>query len=196
AVDPRIKLALICGWTLENIGIRTKYCTKAPNQRMREMISWSDFLALGDPNCATLIMNGDADVVIDREGDRSGWTGMDKAVAALNSDRVQTWYEKDGGHRPFFAHRDAIHWIEKHLDIPGLNQQDIAALPTLNGGQYCDANGIRLERLYGTDLHQRGATIIDLGINPLPRETLAVLRPEEIGLDDFTIEGWLKVIER
>ena len=196
AVEPRIKLALVCGWTLENIGIRTKYCTKAPNQRMREMISWTDFLALGEPDCATLIMNGDADWVIDREDDKSGWVGMDRAVNSLNTDRVQTWYEKDGGHRPFFAYREAVHWIEKHLDIPGLSKAQIDSLPTQNSGKYCDAQGIRLERLYGTDLHQRGATLVDLGITPLPREKLAVLKPEEIGLDDFTIEGWLKVIER
>lgn len=196
AVEPRIRLALVCGWTLENIGIRTKYCTKAPNQRMRELISWSDFLALGEPDCATLIMNGTADWVIDREDDKSGWNGMDRAVALLNSDRVQTWYEKDGGHRPYFAYREAIHWIDQHLDIPGMTRKEIDALPTLNSGEYCDAKRIRLERLYGTELHQRGATLIDLNINPLPREKLAVLRPEEIGSDEFTIEGWLKAIER
>jgi hypothetical protein len=46
-----------------------------------------------------------------------------------------------------------------------------------------------------TEHHQRGATIIDLGLRPLSTEALAVLKTDEKGSPDFTIEGWLDQIE-
>ena len=53
-----------------------------------------------------------------------------------------------------------------------------------------------LENLYGTNLHQRGATLPDLGLRLIKREELACLRPDEIGDPQYTIEGWLNGIER
>ncbi|MCP5110465.1 MAG: hypothetical protein GY953_06480, partial [bacterium] len=78
---------------------------------------------------------------------------------------------------------------------PALSLAQIQALGTLNAGEYCDANGIPLEKLYGTNLHQRGATLPDLGIRPLTREQLAVLRPGEAGRQEFTLVGWLERLE-
>ena len=203
ATEPRIKFALVCGWAFENIGLRTKYCTKAPNQRVRELITWSDYLSLGAPHCATLVMNGSADWVIDREDDRSAWHGTDRATSsavetyhALGADgRLATWYEPAAGHRPFFAYRAGIRWIHKQVGIPGMTMEKLNSLRTINSGHYCDKHGIRLERLYGTDLHQRGATLVDRNIRPLTREQLAVLKPEERGHPDFTVAGWLAQIE-
>ena len=51
------------------------------------------------------------------------------------------------------------------------------------------------KKLYGTDLHQRGATLPDLGIRPMHRTDLACLRPEEIGDPSYTLEGWLEQIQ-
>lgn len=203
ALEPRIKMAIVSGWAYQDIALRTKYCTKLPNQRMRELIGWADYAALAAPDCAVKIMNGDADWVIDREGDKSAWTGMDNAVKAASTiyealnapDKVETWYERDGGHRPYFAYKEALEWIRLHLGTPAMTLEQIRALPTINSGDFCDRHGIKLERLYGTPLHQRGATLPDLGIRPTPREKLACLKPDELGSDDFTVEGWLKRIE-
>ena len=52
-----------------------------------------------------------------------------------------------------------------------------------------------LEKLYGTDLHDRGTTLPDPGLRNVPRETLACLHPDEIGDPQYTIEGWLVSIE-
>ncbi len=204
ALEPRLRTALVCGWTFENIGLRTKYCTKAPNQFLRDRMSWADLLTLAAPQCSVLVMNGDADWVIDREDDKTGWSGSDRAVdqarrvfdAFGTRSTIESWYEKDGGHRPFFAYREAIDWINNHLGTPAYTSGQIKDLPTMNSGDYCDANRIPLERLYGTDLHQRGATLVDLGVQPLKREQLAVLKPEEMGQPEFTVEGWLEEIEK
>jgi len=52
-----------------------------------------------------------------------------------------------------------------------------------------------VQKIYGTDLHQRGATLPDLGLRPTPRELLACLKPGELGSPEFTLEGWLQEIE-
>ncbi len=73
--------------------------------------------------------------------------------------------------------------------------EQIRSLTTVNAGEWCDRHGVKLENLYGTALHQRGATLPDLNISPTPREQLACLNPEELGSAEFTVEGWLKKIE-
>ena len=55
-----------------------------------------------------------------------------------------------------------------------------------------EKHGIGFERLYGTPLHLRGATVVDMDIKPL--DSLTVLTPEETGRPEFTIDGWLDYI--
>ncbi|MCZ6671704.1 MAG: hypothetical protein O7C75_02070, partial [Verrucomicrobia bacterium] len=204
ALEPRIKMAIVSGWAYQDIALRTKYCTKLPNQRMRELMNWAEYAALASPDCAVKIMNGDADWVIDREDDKSAWSGMSKAIDNASAiyeslgakGKVETWYEADGGHRPYFAYKEALEWIHHHLGTPAMSLEEIRNLPTMNSGEYCDQNDIQLERLYGTPLHQRGATLPDIGIRPTPRELLACLKLGELGGDDFTVEGWLKQITK
>ena len=119
-----------------------------------------------------------------------------KVYAVLGGEgKLQAWFEPGGGHRPYFIYKPALEWFHKRLGTPGWTLQRIRALPTLNAGQWCDRHSIRLERLYGTQLHSRGATLPDLGLRPIPREELAVLRPDEIGQPQYTLEGWLEQIE-
>lgn len=203
ALEPRIRLAIVSGWAYQDITLQTKLCTKLPNERMRARLAWVDYAALAAPHCAVLIMNGDADIIIDRDGDGSAWKGTREVVAAASRvyanpqapDRVQAWFEPGGGHRPYFIYREALEWIHQYLGTPAMTLEQIRALPTVNSGAWCDAHGIRLETLYGTDLHQRGATLPDLGLRPTPREQLACLTPAEAGTPEFTIEGWLQQIE-
>jgi cephalosporin-C deacetylase-like acetyl esterase/predicted GH43/DUF377 family glycosyl hydrolase len=203
ALEPRLKTAIVSGWALHDIGLRTKYCTKAPNQRMREICTWPEYAALAAPNCAVLIANGDADWVIDRDRDKTAWTGTRNAVEQAakvfemlgKTGHVKAWFEKDGGHRPYMVYKESLEWIHHHLGTPGWTLKQIRELPTINSGKWCDQHGIRLERLYGTELHQRGATLPDFGLHPTPREQLSCLKPGELGNADFTVEGWLKRIE-
>jgi hypothetical protein len=74
--------------------------------------------------------------------------------------------------------------------------EQIRSLPTVDSGSWCDRHGIRLEKLYGTDLHQRGATLPDVGLRPTPREKLSCLKPGELGAPELTVEGWLQRIEK
>lgn len=204
AVEPRINMCIVSGWAYDDVTLRSKYCTMLPNQRMREQLTWPEFALLAPPHCALMIMNGDADVIIDRDGDGSAWAGtrevgrqIEQMCRRLGVElTVRAWFEATGGHRPYFVYREALEWIHQHLGTPAMTLQQIRDLPTVNSGDYCDAHGIRLEALYGIPLHQRGATLPDLGLRPIPREKLSCLKPGELGLPEFTIEGWLERIER
>lgn len=72
----------------------------------------------------------------------------------------------------------------------GLTAERLAAMPDLNYEAWAKKHGIKFEPLYGTPLHLRGATVADAGIVPLG--SLGVIRPEEVGRPEFTIEGWIE----
>jgi dienelactone hydrolase len=204
AVEPRIKMAIISGWAFHDVLIRSKYCTKLPNQRMREELTWAEYAALAAPDCAVLVLNGDADWIIDQDDDGSAWAGTRAVVQSagriyerLGSPRkIRAWFEPEGGHRPYFIHQEALEWIHQYLGTPAIALEQIRALPTINSGAWCDAHGIHLERLYGTNLHQRGATLPDMGLRPTPREKLSCLKPGELGSPSFTVAGWLQQVEK
>lgn len=203
ALESRIRMAIVSGWAYDDVTLRTKYCTRLPNERMREQLSWTDYASLAAPDCAVLIANGNADVVIDN-GDRSVWQRTQHVVSRTSNlyeqlgspGGIGAWFEAEGGHRPYFVYKRSLEWIHHHLGTPAMNLQQIRDLPTVNSGEWCDRHGIKLERLYGSALHQRGATLPDFDLWPTPREKLSCLKPHELGSPEFTIEGWLEQIKR
>ena len=202
ALEPRIRMAIVSGWAYDDVTLRTKYCTRLPSERMRQQLSWTDYAALAAPDCALLIANGDADWVID-QGERAVWERTRQVISQTSNvyeqlgspGGIQAWFETKGGHRPYFVYKHSLEWIHQHLGTPAMTLQQIRELPTVNSGAWCDKHGVKLERLYGTPLHQRGATLPDLGLRPMPREKLSCLKPDELGSPQFTVEGWLKKIE-
>jgi hypothetical protein len=88
----------------------------------------------------------------------------------------------------------ALEWVHTHIGTPAMTRDQIRSLQTINAGEWCDGNGIELEKLYGTELHQRGATLPDFSLVGIAPKDLACLRPEEVGDPQYTIEGWLDEI--
>jgi hypothetical protein len=86
--------------------------------------------------------------------------------------------------------------MHRYLGTPGWTLDQIRSLPTVNSGAWCDQQGIELEKLYGNQLHQRGAALPDLGLATIPREDLACLRADECGDPQYTLEGWLAQIDQ
>ena len=203
ALEPRIAMAIVSGWAYDDVTLRSKYCTRLPNERMREQLSWTDYASLAAPDCAVLITNGDADWVIDR-GVPSVWERTRQVVSQTSNvykrlgspGGIRASFEAGGGHRPYFVYKQSLEWIHHHLGTPTMTLRQICELPTVNAGQWCDSHGIKLERLYGTPLHQRGATLPDLGLRPTPRSMLSCLEPDELGSPEFTVAGWLEEIEQ
>lgn len=196
AIDPRLRMAIVSGWAFSDILChRSKSCTRQPNQRFRELADWHDLLRLTVPHCPALIINGDADVIIDHEGSSEVWRDTDRH-AARAGETVSVRYIPGGGHRPYGATVEALLFVHDHLGTPGWTRDRIANLPTLKVGQWADAYGIVFDRLYNNDLHYRGLVAADLDVTPLPLDDLAVLSDEETGDPQYTLDGWLARIER
>jgi hypothetical protein len=70
ALEAQLKLGLVSGWGYgDHLMTHGKFCTRIPNQRLRAVCDWVEFVGLAAPDCAVLVMNGDADTIIDdREG--------------------------------------------------------------------------------------------------------------------------------
>ena len=194
-LDPRIRFAIVSGWAFDDIAMRSKFCTRVPVERMREQMTWGEYLMLISPQCHVLITNGDADTIIDRNGDGSAWTGTQAAVDRASAKAkelgltatIQTWLEPDGGHRPYPAHPHVVDWLLRTV------RPELASHPLreINFGDWCDQHQLKLEKLYGTVLHLRGATVVERDVKYLAPSDLAVLRNDEAGQPDFTLHGWL-----
>lgn len=200
ALEPRLKLGLVSGWGYsDHLTVHGKFCTRVPNVRLREICDWPDFLKLAAPHAAVLVLNGDDDPVIDDDGTGKVWEDTRQIVEKVERDfgegRAATWFEPGGGHRPYQGYKIALEWIHRHVGTPGMSLDEIRALPTVNAGEWCDRNGIVLEKLYGTDQHNRGASMPDLGLRTIHRDDLACLKPAELGDPEYTIEGWLASLE-
>lgn len=198
-LDPRLKMGIVSGWGYgEHLTVHGKFCTRIPNQRLRAECGWVDFLSLAAPDCAILVMNGDADVIIDDRGDGLIWDEtrehLKAAAEHFPEGNVACWFEPGGGHRPYHGHVIALRWLNVHLGTPGYSAEQIRSLPTVNAGIWCDRNGIEFEKLYGTTLHQRGTTLADLELRAIQREELACLHAHEVGDPQYTLEGWLDTI--
>jgi hypothetical protein len=195
ALEPRVRMAIVSGWGFSDhlVYHHGKHCTRVPNRKMRAVCSWDAYLRLGAAHAALLVMNGDADVIIDDDGSGRVWADTVAHLRAIDpkGGRLQTWFCPGGGHRPYHGHKRALRFIHETLGTPRMTLDEIEALGEVHYGTWCDEHGVALEPLYGTELHYRGIMLPDLGFAPLPREDLAVLSPEEVGGRDFTIDGWL-----
>jgi poly(3-hydroxybutyrate) depolymerase len=203
ALDPRLKMALVAGWAFGDILLEYgKFCTRVPNQRLRALCEWTDYLALAAPHCAVLVLNGDADVIIDCDGDGVVWRGTQRVVDEVakvyatrgGAGKIDCFFEVGGGHRPYHGYKVALEWIHLHLGTPGWTRQQVRALPEINAGQWCDEQGVEIEAFYGTLLNDRGATMVDLGLKAIGRKELACLDKNEIGAKQYTLEGWLEMV--
>jgi hypothetical protein len=212
AVEPRLRLVLVSGWMYDDyLGTNSKACTALPLGRAAKICTMEELLGLSSPHCALLTLNGSADTIIEnrppvgRDAGGEAWSGNHRAVATakeiyrgLGADPawVDEWFLADAGHREYFNDKFALEWIHRHLGTPRMSLEEIRRLPTINSGVWCDRHGLKLERLYGTELHQRGQTLPDLGLRPFADDELAVLKNGEVGAAQFTISGWLDAVER
>ena len=201
ALDTRLRFAAVSGWAFALISETWgKFCTRVPNQLMRRDLTWRQYLSLAAPQCAIRILNGNADVIIDKDGDHRAWLGTDRVVQDVakvyetlgRPGGIASWYEPGGGHRPYFLRKPNLEWLAREAGATGADR--VAGLNEIRFGDWCGHYGIRLEPLYGTPLHLLNALVVDLNLTPIPHEQLAVLKLEEVGKPEFTLEGWLDTI--
>ena len=91
----------------------------------------------------------------------------------------ETGYEKAVGHRPFFVTRPVALWLEQQLDFPNWTEAGIRALPETHIGEWAQARGVAMDKLYATEHREGGARALGEGVPGLSRETLCVFTPVE-----------------
>jgi hypothetical protein len=195
ALEPRLRMTIVSGWAFGDYMCHSgKHCTNWPNQQMRSVCDWPALLRLGAENGTLMVMNGDADVIIDRDGSGVVWQELKNNLQEVDPSgrHLQIWWCSDGGHRPYQGNTSALRFIHEQLGTPGITEAEIAALPELIYGKWCDEHKVGLEPLYGVELHYRGVILPDFGFEPIKKEDLAVLNPNESGSSDFTTDGWLR----
>ena len=103
---------------------------------------------------------------------------------------LETWIEPGGGHRPYPAHPEVVRWLLRTL----FPNRPVPQLPPSSFADWCDKYDVKLERLYGTPLHLRGATVTGLDVQYQPPQSLAVLSDSELGDPSFALIGWLQKV--
>lgn len=211
ALDPRLRMAIISGHAFGDYDTFTgKRCTRVPYIMMRSRTDWPTFLTQGAPQCATMVMNGLKDDVVDSEDYLEEGLAFEqtRAVARAAQERyeklgapgkLRMWFAPNGGHRHYHLHPDAMAWTHEHLGTPRWSLQEIRAAPTIKQGLWYDKHGLAYagnRDLYWNERNHKGAVYLNAGVRPLDPDKLECLRPEEIGDPQYTLAGWLDLIAK
>jgi len=203
ALDERLKVAIPAGWFFRpadrEIG---KDCSRIPADAFLQFMTNGELLGLAAPHCAVLVANGDADTVIDKVGFqavRSLGETIEEASRIYRlfeaGDQIGVYLVPGGGHRHYYLTKTALLWAIAHLAVK-VTEADLLRAPESRFGEWAQAHGVEIERLYNTQAHFCGLRTVDLGIKPLPADKRRCLRDDEIGSPRYTLEGWLDAAER
>ena len=204
-LDSRVRTAVICGWAFRaRYGEYSKYCTRMPYAAFTEVMGYDEMTALLAPHCPTLFMVGEQDEIIDAdEGGaatkrdlEANIAGARKILTANDIDTpIEAFFEPDADHRPYFLSHRAAEWLQRWLIT---SPHDRVAVPdrSIRFGQWVDAQGQRIERLYNTEKRERGLAVVDINAIYHDPKTLACFpddaRPEPV----YTMAGWVDAIAK
>lgn len=207
ALDSRLKVAVISGSGFADVAaVVGKPCWYVPDRRMLEWCDHAQLLSLGAPHCAVLIMNGERDDVV-CQGSTEYWEVFRANAGRCaevyerhgHAEKFKVWFRPDGGHRAYHVHKEALEWIVRHLEPAGWTPERVRSLPEISLEQWLRQHGLEWpekdRKLYWVPLHNRGDHYPDMGIRPFPAEQLHCLRADEVGARQYTLEGWLELID-
>jgi dienelactone hydrolase len=203
ALEPRLKAVIVSGWGFGAYNAESgKRCSRIPAQLREQMTNWPEYLGLAAPNASVLVMNGLQDEVIDQNRSGTIWQQTKNNVSATagtyskHGNVIEAWFDPQGGHRAYHHHKDALIWLNQHFSTPALTKQEIEDLPEITLEKWYQKHNLIYQgsEMYWVERHHRGAVYVDLDIRPISSEKLKVLEPHEIGLPEFTLEGWLDLI--
>jgi dienelactone hydrolase len=201
ALDDRIKVAVPAAMYFIPPR-KQKFCTRGMYELIEERVGYPTLLAMAADRCPTLIPVGDDDPVCGgREVQETGFQEFFRSASALFAqagapDGLARHIYPDAGHRAYFLNKEALLWLEQHVGLPRITADEIRALPEINMSAWADANGVKFERLYGTEQHYAGHDVPDVGVRFVQPEELACLTDEERRGPMFTIAGWLEAARR
>jgi len=183
ALDERIKVAIPAAMYFVPPR-KQKFCTRGMYELIEERVGYPTLLAMAAGRCATLIPVGDDDAVC---GSRKVYEmGFQEFFASASElferagapEGLGRHVCADAGHRPYFLSTEALLWLEQHVGLPRMTADEIRALPQIKMSAWAEANGVKFERLYGTEQHYAGHEVPDVGVRYVPPNELACLSPE------------------
>ena len=163
-------------------------------------ISSAELLGMAAPRCATLLLVGDDDPVLQgaavfRNGHRETFEETQRLYAEAGAaERFGRHVYEGAGHRPYFLSREALLWVEQHFGLPCWSREDVLALPTVRMADWAWDNGVIFEQHYGREQHYAGLVMPDAGVRCLAPYELACLGDEERRRPEFSIDHWMERI--
>jgi dienelactone hydrolase len=198
-LDPRVKAAVISGWGfIQPLSVRGKDCTSMPYEAFARTMSFDEMTALLAPHSTTLFLNGTNDTIIDPDENgaalvrhvRAGISGAEQILQDAGVEGVITsHFVPDACHRAHLITHPAAAWMQQHLMPPAERRAIPAAIVKL--GDWVDAWGQQLEKLYDTEARQRGTPAIDIGAAYREPNALACFPDGEKPAPEYTWQGWV-----
>lgn len=196
-LDPRVKAAVISGWGMVHLfTIRGKTCTNMPYQAFGERMPFTEMNAL--LYGPTLVINGAADTILEPDEGGAGFVREVRATlagarrilddAGIERELGEHWVP-NACHRPYFLTHAPAAWLQRHL-VPEHARHAVRPGITVFG-DWADANGIELEKLYATEARQRGTRCVDIGAVYYAPEELACF-PGQLPAPEYTWAGWVE----
>lgn len=198
-LDARVRAAVLTGWGLiQPLSVYGKDCTSMPYEAFARAMSFAEMTALTAPHAATLYINGSRDTIIDPDEDGAGLARHVRAEVAgarrILADAgvagvIEAEFVEGACHRPYVITPEAVAWMREHLMRPDERRPLPAA--TIRYGDWVEAAGRGIERLYDTEERSRGAVAVDVGVVYHDPKRLACL-PSGTPPDEYTWEGWVE----
>lgn len=201
-LDERVRAAVLCGWGfIPTLAAKGKECTRLPYEAFANIMASNEMTALLAPHCATLFLSGDSDTIIDpaeggallvrdiREGVASAKRLLENAGI---TPQIECSFVPGADHRPLFLTHDGIRWMQKNL----MTDEERRPVPeqTVPFGDWADAQGQRIEKLYDTQPRERGNRVVDIGATYYRPQDLACFPGQQRPTPQYTFQGWVDTV--
>ena len=143
-----------------------------------------------------LVMNGDADTVMDMAHHPPAWfdSVRARAIALRGTDtNIFTTILYPGvSHRTSWVTRDGVAWLNQQIHFANWNAATIASAPTTHISTWARANNVDIAPNYIREDREGGLDALGTGLPGIPREDLMVLPSSEWekNKDRLTYEAW------
>jgi pimeloyl-ACP methyl ester carboxylesterase len=143
-----------------------------------------------------LVMNGDADTVMDMAHHGPDWfeSVRQRAISLRGTDRnIFTTIRYPGiSHRTSWVDRDGVSWLGKQVHFANWTEEEIASAPVTHISIWARANHVDIAQSYMREDREGGLDALGTDFPGIRREDLMVLSPAEWekNKDRLTYEAW------